>query len=342
MSFGAFSSYSGLWQSMVLDQPTNQLRTKNLSEITDFTLKEQKLGRVVVGCVPYDLHGKLQAVAYSFDKYSSLKSQKGISRPSILSLKNPNKQSFEKSFASIKQQIASGNVYQVNLTNKFTFESEGSAQQWFDYIRSKFPDSHAAFLDLEYTQIISASPEMFLQIKNGRIITQPIKGTARSFDEKELINSPKEQAELAMITDLLRNDLNTVCRPNSVRVQDSRIISSHADIVHTSAVISGRLLGHVTPIEALVSCLPGGSITGCPKIESVKLISRLENKPRKYYTGVLFQILENGDINSSILIRTLEKQNQNFELGVGSGIVWDSDLDTEYKEMLSKAYLLNL
>jgi para-aminobenzoate synthetase component 1 len=223
-----------------------------------------------------------------------------------------------------------------------TAESNYSVVDWFSYIAHEFPRAHTCLFDLGEQQIISASPEMFLCIDAHRTVkTEPIKGTARvvGFDA-ELLASRKEEAELAMITDLLRNDLSEVCDAGTVVVENDRKVQHLERITHTSSIISGKLKENISPIRALVSCFPGGSITGCPKSEAIKSIVQLEPNPRGFYTGCAFQILADGSLNSSILIRTLEKTGNQLKLGVGSGIVWDSNVEDEYQEMLNKAYLL--
>lgn len=250
---------------------------------------------------------------------------------------------YSTSFKNIQQHIQQGDVYQVNLTHQLYGCTNKRAQELFVDIIKQNPANFAAYLGFNNFELLSASPERFIKIEQDQITTQPIKGTIaktncpvrNKLNIQTLKDSEKEQAELNMITDLLRNDLNQVCQTNSVKVVKHRAILECPNIYHTYSHIIGRL--KVSPIQALISMLPAGSISGCPKKRSLEVIDQQEYSRRGIYTGVIGYIDPNGILDFSIAIRTLLKKGSQVNLGVGGGIVQDSVLQNEYQETLQKA-----
>ena len=192
-------------------------------------------------------------------------------------------------------------------------------------------------------QILSASPERFIKTDGKMIHTYPIKGTVargKTPEEDEaqrqiLLNSEKEKAELNMITDLLRNDLGKISKTGSVNVVEHRVARPFPSIWHSYSHVQGELA--VSPVEALLSMVPGGSITGCPKIRAMEIIHELEWCKRGIYTGTIGMIEPNGDLDFNIAIRTLIKEKTKLYLQVGGGLVYDSELDLEWEEIFNKA-----
>lgn len=245
----------------------------------------------------------------------------------------------------VHEYIAAGDIYQVNLTHTLSAPWNSSAGDFYPRFRGAHPAPCAAFLSLGDTAVLSASPEVFLDMAGGRIVTKPIKGTRargadRSSDEealKDLVNSAKERAELVMITDLLRNDLGQVCQYGSVHVPALCHPVTFPHVHHLVSTVEGCLRPEISPIAALRACFPGGSITGAPKKRAMEIIAELETGPRGIYTGAIGFIDWSGRSVFSIAIRTLVIREGIATYGVGAGIVADSDPRREYEETLHKA-----
>lgn len=254
-------------------------------------------------------------------------------------------QGYQDKVARIRQEIARGNVYQVNLTRREHWAYRGGLDQFARRLFAANPAPFSAFLAGPEFAVVSSSPERFFRIQGGRILASPIKGTAPRGAtpeadgrfRRQLLDSPKERAELAMITDLMRNDLTRICQAPSVRVEAFPRLESYANVHHLVADVSGALAPGLT-LEALFAALfPGGSVTGCPKGAAMTLIRELETQPRLVYTGALGWCscdLQQADF--SIAIRTAWASREELALGVGGGVVWDSDPAAEYQETVHK------
>ena len=243
------------------------------------------------------------------------------------------------------EYIAAGDIYQVNLTHTLESSWDTPPGEFYPLLRGSDAPPCAAYLSLGDTAVLSASPETFLRIADGTISTRPIKGTRpRGADAhsdqaaaRELLDSPKERAELVMITDLLRNDIGQVCEYGSVAVPSLCRLETFAHVHHLVSTVEGRLRPGISPIAALRACYPGGSITGAPKKRAREIIRELESSPRGIYTGAIGYIDWSGNAVFSIAIRTLVIRGGRATYGVGAGIVADSDPQREYEETLHKA-----
>lgn len=243
------------------------------------------------------------------------------------------------------EYIAAGDIYQVNLTHAMSSAWDFPPGEFYPLFRGTDPAPCSAFLSLGDTAVLSASPETFLQIEGRRIMTRPIKGTrpraadadADAAAARELLDSPKERAELVMITDLLRNDIGQVCEYGSVRVPALCHPEKFAHVHHLVSTVEGELRSGVTPFGALRACFPGGSITGAPKKRAREIIAGLERVPRGIYTGAIGFVDWSGRAVFSIAIRTLVIRGGRATYGIGAGIVSDSDPGREYAETLQKA-----
>ncbi len=252
---------------------------------------------------------------------------------------------YERMVIRAQEYIAAGDVYQVNLAQRFTTAFTGNPYDLFEHQLGRSPAPGGAFFDCADLQVLSASPELFLKIQGRHMITRPIKGTRpRSrdpvVDEQnafELITDPKEQAELVMITDLERNDLGRVCEYGTVRVSQLLQLERFAHVFHLVSTVEGEMRRGVTPLEAVVACLPGGSISGAPKRRACEIIQELEPVKRGIYTGVIGYFDANGDAAFSIAIRTMILEAGLLSLSVGAGITADSRPACEYEETLAKA-----
>jgi aminodeoxychorismate synthase component I len=247
---------------------------------------------------------------------------------------------------SIKRYIAAGDIYQVNLTQAFEAEvTGGSLFGLYETLRDLSPAPMAAWLSLADREVLSSSPETFLRFSGRRVETRPIKGTRPRFPHPdddlrsayELQTSPKEIAELVMITDLLRNDLGQVCEFGSVEVADLLRLESLAQVHHLVSTVQGTLRTDCDALDALAACFPGGSITGAPKKRAMEIIAELEPESRGLYCGAIGYLGRNGESCFNIAIRTLVRDGSRVRYNVGSGIVADSDAAMEYEETLHKA-----
>lgn len=246
----------------------------------------------------------------------------------------------------IQEWIAAGDIYQVNLTQAFEAEVQGAGLfGLYEALRECSPAPLAAYLSLGGKEILSSSPETFLRLSGRGIETRPIKGTRPRFadpDEDrrsayELQTSPKEIAELVMITDLLRNDIGQVCEFGSVQVDEMLQLETLGQVHHLVSTVSGRLREGIGHLEALAACFPGGSITGAPKKRAMEIIAELEPVPRGLYCGALGYLGYHGESQFSIAIRTLVREEERLSYHVGAGIVADSEPENEYEETLHKA-----
>jgi para-aminobenzoate synthetase component 1 len=241
--------------------------------------------------------------------------------------------------------IRTGDIYQVNLSQRLTAELPCSGWELFQRLNAVSPAPFAAFLDCGDFQVASSSPEQFLRLSGAHIRTRPIKGTRpRSADPTrdaqlgyELQTSAKEMAELVMITDLLRNDLGKVCEFGSVQVPELVRLERYPQVQHLVSTIEGRLRRGETHFSAFASCFPGGSITGAPKIRAMEIIDELEPVSRGPYTGAIGYLGFNRESQLSITIRTAICKEGAAHFNVGAGIVADSVPEAEYEETLAKA-----
>ncbi|MBN1509792.1 MAG: anthranilate synthase component I family protein [Sedimentisphaerales bacterium] len=253
----------------------------------------------------------------------------------------------------IKRHIHDGDIYQANFSHRFEHPFQGTAARLFHWQNCHNPSGYAAYLDARDFQIVSASPEMFIAIQDGRIRTKPIKGTRpriNACDEQasklnaqrfqELLTSEKEQAELNMIIDLERNDVARICKPGTRRVIQPRTIERYPSVFHAVATVGGELRDDVTFSDVLKAMFPGGSITGAPKIRAMEIIDELEPTARGIYTGAIGFIGLDGTVCLNIAIRTAIITNGSAFVQTGGGIVADSDPQAEWAETITKARAL--
>jgi len=258
---------------------------------------------------------------------------------------NLTREDYERAVRRILDYIAAGDAYQVNFSQRFRTRTTAEPALLYHALRTANPAPFAAYLDCGAGQILSSSPERFLQIRGRRIQTRPIKGTRprtgnEQADQKaarELMMSAKDQAELLMITDLERNDLGRVCEFGSVHVPELVTLESYATVLHLVSTVEGRLADGVTAVDAIRACFPGGSITGAPKIRAMEIIDELEPRARGVYTGAIGYLGFNGVADFNIAIRTMVHENGVVHFHAGGGIVADSEPALEYEETLHKA-----
>ncbi len=273
--------------------------------------------------------------------------------PGAKLLRNFAPRSFEQAVKKALEHIRRGDIYQVNLSQRFLLDLSQSPEPLnpVDLLRRLkvlSPSCFGAYFDAGDFQIVSSSPERFLSLKKRQVQTQPMKGTRPrgknpAQDQKlrqELLKSEKEQAELLMITDLERNDLGRVCEYGSIQVKDKRRLEAYKTVFQTIATVEGKLAKGKDAFDLLAASFPGGSVTGCPKIRAMEIIEEVESVRRNIYTGALGYINFAGDMDFNVLIRTFLLKEKKVYFHVGSGIVSDSTPPAEYEETLVKAQAL--
>ena len=264
---------------------------------------------------------------------------------SIEPVSNFTKGEFVRCVEKAQRYIWAGDIYQVNLSQRFTADCDATGWQFFERLAGVSPAPFSGFLDCGEFQVVSSSPELFMRMSGSHALTRPIKGTRpRGTDADrdaqlsyELQTSAKEMSELVMITDLLRNDLGRVCEYGSVRVPELARLEKFAQVQHLVSTVEGNLKDEVTHFSAFASCFPGGSITGAPKIRAMEIIDELEPVARGPYTGALGYLGFNRESQLSIAIRTAVCRDKRVHFHAGAGIVADSQPEAEYEETLAKA-----
>ncbi len=259
---------------------------------------------------------------------------------------NFSKAKYLRSVMKAKEHIRRGDIYQVNLSQRFSLQSNIPAPALYARLRASSPSDFSAYFDCGDFQILSSSPERFLHYDGKKVSTRPMKGTRprgnSAADDRrqreDLLKSAKDKAELIMIVDLLRNDLGRVCEYGSIKVKRPlRSLEKYSTVYQTTSTIEGRLHRDKDRIDLLKACFPGGSITGCPKIRAMQIIKALEPAGRSVYTGALGYLGFNRAMDLNILIRTILKKKDKLYFQVGGGIVADSEPENEYQETLVKA-----
>jgi len=264
-----------------------------------------------------------------------------ISKPATTPLRsNFTRLAYESAVARAIEYIRAGDVYQVNLSHRFTAAMTASATEIYKRLRRATPAQFGACLNFGDFALLSNSPELFFSVyPDRRIVTRPIKGTRPKLPgmEEVLRDSLKDQAELNMIVDLERNDLSRVCRIGSVKVTHERAIEAHPTVYHGVATVEGVLRDNVGFSDLLRAIFPGGSVTGAPKIRAMQIIDELETVRRGPYCGAIGFIAPGGRMGFNMAIRTMIVANGLVHMSVGGGIVADSDPAAEYEETLVKA-----
>ncbi len=262
---------------------------------------------------------------------------------------NTNKKKYLYSIKKIKNYISEGDTYQVNYTVKGKFNLTGSIASLFANLVFNQSARYISFINNNQNLIISLSPELFFEIKGKQIISKPMKGTIRRginfIDDKkcfeELKRSEKNMAENVMIVDMIRNDLGKISEYGSVRVKNLFEVEKYESVFQMVSTIEGTLKKKIKSSDVIKNMFPCGSITGAPKIRTMEIIREIEKEDRGIYTGSIGLLLRNKKV-FNVAIRTLiiDKKNRSGEIGLGSGIVWDSNPSEEYEETKLKGRFL--
>ena len=261
---------------------------------------------------------------------------------------NFTREDYLQAVSRIREYIRQGDVYQVNLSQRFSFPFQGEAYHLFLRLFALNPAPFYAFLNCGDFTILSTSMERFLYRQGEYLETRPIKGTRPrgknpaedAAFRRELEESLKDDAELSMIVDLLRNDLGKVCEARSVEVKEHKRLEAYQNVYHLVSIVTGQVRDGCSHVDILKATFPGGSITGCPKIRSMEIIDELEPNVRHVYTGAIGYLGLHRNLDLNVAIRTAIISNGMAHFSVGGGVVYDSDEVAEFEETLHKGRTL--
>lgn len=255
---------------------------------------------------------------------------------------------FVDSVRKVQDYIRSGDIYQANLTQRYSCDLEETPYELYGKLREINPAPFATFMDFGEGHIVSSSPERFIRVRDKIIEARPIKGTKPrgktpeedKINREALINSEKDKAELLIIVDLERNDLGKVAKTGSVEVTELFHLEEYPTVYHLVSTVVAEVRDDCDAVDCIRATFPGGSITGAPKIRSMEVIDELEPTQRNIYTGSIGYIGFNGDLDLNIVIRTVVCKDDKAYFQVGGGMTWDSNAEDEYQETLDKAKAL--
>jgi anthranilate/para-aminobenzoate synthase component I len=256
---------------------------------------------------------------------------------------------FESMVRRCKEYIAAGDIYQANLSQRFSADVAGrDALLLYKVLREINPSPFAAYAEFGDMTVVSSSPERLIRLRGRTADTRPIAGTRRRGKDSgetrsltaELLTNAKERAEHIMLLDLERNDLGRVCDYGSVHVDELMVVEDYSHVIHIVSNVSGELAAGRDGFDLIRAVFPGGTITGVPKVRCMEIVDELEPVARGAYTGSLGYLANTGDLDLNIIIRTVIIKNGTAHVQVGAGIVADSDPSREYHETLQKAEAL--
>jgi para-aminobenzoate synthetase component I len=260
---------------------------------------------------------------------------------------NINKNSYTKIFNQFKKKIKAGETYQIKICTKYKNKTKIDPLDFFCRLsQSNLAPEAFMIKDVDYS-IISCSPENLITKKGSTISTKPIAGTLKknkNFTKKKALaffqNNIKESKEHNMIVDMERSDLSKICIPGSVKILKLKEVEEYKDLYHYVSLIGGKLKKDIKNLDIIKSMMPGGSVIGCPKINTLKLLNNQEKENRNIYTGSFGYIKFNGDMRFNIIIRSLLNYKNISEIAVASGVVIDSNANHEFNENYIKAKAL--
>ena len=251
---------------------------------------------------------------------------------------------YQRAFATIHRHIVAGDLYQANLTFRCRSQAVAAPEQLFLSLLARQPVPYGAYLNLGSSQIISLSPELFLERRGDAIVSSPMKGTAPRKPQadmdraaaRDLARDSKNRAENLMITDMVRNDLGRICQPDSITVKPLFHVDTYCTVHQMISSVHGTLRSGLSLGDIFAATFPPASITGAPKISTMDIISTVESSPRQLYTGAIGCFLSPRSFRLNVAIRTLVQHDQRLTTGVGGGITYDSQADHEWQEALLK------
>lgn len=268
-----------------------------------------------------------------------------IHQPPLAFSSKVDAEAFRKQVEQAKMHIRKGDIFQVVLSQRLSAAYVGNAFQLYRKLRKQNPSPYQFFIDFDGYAVVGASPESLLTVRGGHMITNPIAGTRKRGRTEaedaaladELANDEKEQAEHRMLVDLSRNDVGKVAAVGSVKIPKYMAIERYQHVMHLVSEVTGELNNAMHPLDALVSCLPAGTVSGAPKVRAMQLIQQFETERRGVYGGAVGYIGFNGNLDVALAIRTFVVKDEKVHVQAGAGIVHDSDPQSEYEETLHKA-----
>ena len=297
-------------------------------------------------------------------KYSEIKSelnqlliQSVLKKTSLLNSKenhsikiksNTSKNKFLKMINKAKEYIKKGDIFQVVLSQRFETKLTKNPLEIYKKLRVTNPSPFMYFFNFQDFQIIGASPEILVRLRNNKITVRPIAGTRPrgktsiqdKFYEKDLLKDKKELSEHLMLLDLGRNDAGKVSKINSVKVTESFVIEKYSHVMHIVSNVIGEYNKKFSKFKSLLAGFPAGTVSGAPKIRAMEIIDKLESSKRKVYAGGIGYFSANGEFDTCIALRTAVAKNNKFYVQAGAGIVADSVPKKEYEETVNKAKAL--
>ena len=258
------------------------------------------------------------------------------------------KEEFIQRVKEIKSDIKVGEIFQAVLSQRFSNDYLIDPFNFYRALRSINPSPYLVFLNLKNYQIICSSPETMIKVKNKEITLRPIAGTRRRGKNEiednnlknELLKDKKELAEHLMLVDLGRNDVGQISKNNTVKVTEQNIIEYYSHVMHIVSNVTGELKNNLTPIDVLFAGLPAGTVSGAPKIRALEILEKHEDINREFYSGSVFYLDANGDMDSCINLRTAMIKNKKIYAQSGAGVVFDSIPENEHIECINKASAL--
>ena len=283
-----------------------------------------------------------QSETKNFDKEQILKSKE------IKVRSNTSKNKFLAMINKAKKYIKLGDIFQVVLSQRFEAELTKKPIEIYKKLRVTNPSPFMFFFNFQDFQIIGASPEILVRLRNNKITVRPIAGTRPRgktkkedlYYEKDLLSDKKELSEHLMLLDLGRNDAGKVSKINSVRVTESFIIEKYSHVMHIVSNVIGKYNNKFSKFKSLLAGFPAGTVSGAPKIRAMEIIDELETSKRKVYAGGIGYFAANGEFDTCIALRTAIAKNNKFYVQAGAGIVADSKPKNEYEETVNKAKAL--
>ncbi len=260
---------------------------------------------------------------------------------------NINKKNYTKIFTKFKKKIKSGETYQIKICTKYKTKSKINPLDFFSRLSSTNLAPEAFMIKDNNYSIISCSPENLIIKKGADISTKPIAGTVKKtkhLNKRKALNyfrkNIKETKEHNMIVDMERNDLSRICKVGSVKLSKQKIVEEYKDLFHYVSLIKGKLKQNINNLDIIKAMMPGGSVIGCPKINTLNLLNNQEKENRNIYTGSFGYIKFNGDMRFNIIIRSILNYKNISEISVASGVVVDSNANHEFNENFIKAKAL--
>lgn len=333
-----------IYSDKIFENPIEIIEASGDLKSAILRIEELRKKYFLLGYINYDFKYLYFEVFENFRKYEPSKSPKTLC--SLLSPKITKGQYFD-AISKIKEHLKVGNSYEVNFTYPIEVRTNLDAFDLYESLLPRQKTPYNAFLQNEKINLLSFSPELFFSIKDGKILTKPMKGTiARGVScdddlrlKNFLQNDEKNRAENLMIVDLMRNDLSRICAPSSVSVRKLFEIEEHPTLFQMTSEIEGILKSEVSLYDVFSAIFPCGSITGAPKISTMKIIEEVEQFERNIYCGAI-GFLSPETIEFSVPIRILYGKDFCYTCHVGSGIVWDSIPQEEWEETLTKTKFL--